>query len=53
MKHSQYGQEQHLRRYSNMLFLEAFTVGFALTLGIEIALGLRYAIRAVMRGNKK
>lgn len=36
-----------------MLFLEAFCVGFALTLGIEVALGLRYAIRVVLRGSKK
>ena len=36
-----------------MLFLKALVVGFGVTLGMEIALGLRYAIRAVMRGNKK
>lgn len=36
-----------------MLFLEAFCVGFAVTLGIEVALGLRYAIRVVLRGKKK
>lgn len=36
-----------------MLFLKAFLVGFAITLGIEVALGLRYAIRVVRRGHKK
>lgn len=36
-----------------MLFLEAFVVGFGIMLGVEIALGLRYAIRAVMKGKKK
>ena len=35
-----------------MLFLKAFVVGFGLTLGMEIALGLRYAIRVVMRSKK-
>ena len=36
-----------------MLFLKAFIVGFGITLGMEIALGLRYAIRAVTRSRKK
>lgn len=36
-----------------MMLLEAFGVGFAVTLGIEVALGLRYAIRTVMRSQKK
>ena len=36
-----------------MLFLEAFVTGFAITLGIEVALGLCMAIKVVMRGMKK
>lgn len=36
-----------------MLFLKAFVVGFGFTLGMEIALGLRYAIRVVTRSKKK
>ena len=36
-----------------MWFLQALGIGFAVTLGVEIALGLRYAIRAVMKGMKK
>ena len=32
-----------------MLFLNAFAVGFGIMLGIEIALGLSYAIKVVMR----
>ena len=36
-----------------MLFLKAVVVGFGITLGMEIALGLRYAIKAVMRSEKK
>ena len=36
-----------------MLFLKAFVVGFGFTLGMEIALGLRYAIRVITRGEKK
>ena len=35
-----------------MLFIQAFVAGFAVTLGVEIALGLRYAIKAVTRGKK-
>jgi hypothetical protein len=41
------------RRQSNMLFLKAFVVGFAITLGLEVALGLSHALRVVMRGKKK
>jgi hypothetical protein len=36
-----------------MLLLQAFGVGFALTLGVEVALGLCMAIKIVMRSNKK
>ena len=36
-----------------MLFLNAFLVGFGVTLGMEIAIGLRYAIKAVMRSSKR
>ena len=36
-----------------MLFLKALTVGFGLMLGIEIALGFCYALKVVMRSNKK
>ena len=36
-----------------MWFLQALGIGFALTLGMEIALGLCFAIRVVRRGNKK
>jgi hypothetical protein len=36
-----------------MLFLNAFIVGFAVTLGVEVALGLCYAVKVVKRGNKK
>ena len=36
-----------------MLFLKAFVVGIALTLGVEIALGLCYALKVVVRSNKK
>ena len=35
-----------------MLFLKAFVVGFALTLGVEVALGLCYAIKVVTRSKK-
>ena len=35
-----------------MLFLKAFVVGFALTLGVEVALGLCYALKVVARGKK-
>ena len=35
-----------------MLFLKAFLVGFAVTLGVEIALGLCMALKHVTRGNK-
>jgi hypothetical protein len=34
-----------------MLFLEAFCLGFALTLGVEVALGLCFAIGKVAKGN--
>jgi hypothetical protein len=36
-----------------MLLLQAFGVGFALTLGVEVALGLCMAIKIVMGSNKK
>ena len=36
-----------------MLFLKAFIVGFALTLGFEVALGLCMALKHVTRGKKK
>jgi hypothetical protein len=36
-----------------MLLLEAFGVGFAFTLGIEIALGLCMALKYVTRSKKK
>ena len=36
-----------------MLFLEAFCLGFALTLGVEVALGLCMALKYVTRSKKK
>lgn len=36
-----------------MLFLKAFVVGFGIMLGIEIALGLCMALKAVTRSDKK
>ena len=36
-----------------MTFFNAFVVGFAVTLGMEIALGLCFAIRAVLKGASK
>lgn len=36
-----------------MLFLNAFLVGFGITLGIEIALGLTHAIKVVSRGKRR
>lgn len=36
-----------------MLFLKAFMVGFGVTLGAEIALGLCIAIKHVKKGEKK
>lgn len=36
-----------------MWFLQAFGLGFALTLGIEVALGLCMALKHVTRGKKK
>ena len=35
-----------------MLFLKAFVVGFAVTLGVETALGLCMALKHVRRGKK-
>ena len=35
-----------------MLFLKAFIVGFAVALGVEVALGLCIALKHVKRGNK-
>jgi hypothetical protein len=36
-----------------MWFLHAFGIGFALTLGVEVALGLCMALKHVRRGKKK
>lgn len=36
-----------------MWFLNAFGMGFALTMGIEVALGLCMALKHVTRGKKK
>ena len=36
-----------------MILLKAFGVGFAFTLGMEVALGFIRAIRIVSRGNRK
>ena len=36
-----------------MWFLQAIAVGFTLTLGMELALGLNRAVRVVMRSRKK
>lgn len=35
-----------------MLFFEILGAGFALTMGIELALGLCYAMRVIMRGKR-
>ena len=35
-----------------MLFLKAFVVGFGITLGLEVALGLSHAIKVVKRSKK-
>lgn len=35
-----------------MMFLEAFGIGFAITLGIEVALGLCIALKHIRRGKK-
>lgn len=36
-----------------MVFWNALLVGFAVTMGMEIALGLCFAIRAVTKGARK
>ena len=36
-----------------MLFLEPFIVGFAMMLGVEVALGLCMALKVVTRSKKK
>ena len=36
-----------------MLFWNAFVIGFAFTLGLEVALGLCMAIKQVTRSKKK
>ena len=36
-----------------MLFVKAFIVGFAIMLGVEVALGLCMALKHVTRVNKK
>lgn len=33
-----------------MIYLQAFGIGFAITLGVEIALGLCIAVGAVVKG---
>ena len=35
-----------------MLFLKAFVVGLAVTLGVEVALGLCMALKHVRRGKR-
>ena len=35
-----------------MFFLKAFLIGFAVTLGIELALGFCIALKYVMRSSK-
>ena len=35
-----------------MMFLKAFVVGLAVTLGVEVALGLCMALKHVRRGKK-
>lgn len=35
------------------MFFKAFLVGFAITLGVEVALGLCFALKVVTRGKKK
>ena len=36
-----------------MLLFEAFGFGFAVTLGVEVALGFCYALKVVTRSKKK
>ena len=36
-----------------MLILDAFCFGFALTMGVETALGLCFAIGRVFKGNRR
>ena len=36
-----------------MSFIEVFLFGFAITLGVEVALGLCIALKHVTRSNKK
>ena len=36
-----------------MWFVKALGAGFALTLGMEVALGLCFALKVVRRGKKK
>ena len=36
-----------------MLFIEPFIVGFAMMLGVEVALGLCMALKVVTRSKKK
>lgn len=36
-----------------MLFLNAFLMGFGVTLGVEVALGLCIALKYVTKGKKK
>ena len=36
-----------------MWFLQAIGVGFAFTIGMELALGFCFALKHVTRGNKK
>ena len=36
-----------------MLFLEAFGIGFAITLGVEVALGLCFAVGRVCKSSRR
>lgn len=36
-----------------MFFLKAFLIGFAATLGVEVALGLCMALKHIKKGKKK
>ena len=35
------------------MFLKAFTIGFALTVGVELAMGLCMAIGSIFKGDSK
>lgn len=36
-----------------MICLEAFAMGFFITLGVEVALGLCFALKYIKKGKKK